>query len=255
MTITFAAQTGSQIFQSVSIPANSTISVYARAGTVSRFNIIPAGVAASPVFNLTSQWQRFSYSFAGTAPNFAIANVGTDAGTIDVAMPQAETGAFPTSYIPTTSVAVTRAQDVCQIPTNVSWYSAANYSLLAEFDTQNATAVVVGIASAFSDASYISASTWNVVGAVSGPLGVPAITVGSAINKECVSLAPSRLAISNNGGAVVSSGNGAPAQTAATRLSIGSSPWGLDNSMTGHMRHVAAWNRTLSDAEMQQATT
>jgi hypothetical protein len=137
----------------------------------------------------------------------------------------------------------------------VSWYGAANYSLLAEFDTLISSGNVCGIASAFGDASYLVSSNFSVIGASSTPSGNAIIVGGGAVNKQCASLAPARLAVGVNGAAIASGGNGAPAQTAATRLSIGSSPWALDTPMTGHMRRISYWPRTLSDAEMQQVTT
>ena len=45
---------------------------------------------------------------------------------------QLEAGAFPTSYIPTTSAVVTRAQDVASMPTG-AWFNAAASSLMAEY--------------------------------------------------------------------------------------------------------------------------
>jgi hypothetical protein len=139
------------------------------------------------------------------------------------------------------------------MPTNVSWYNAANYSLLMEHDNIASSHVLGGIASAFGDASYLAGSSFTVVGSTV-ITGNPTWTPG-AINKVIGSVAPARLAISSNGGAVTSGPNVSPAQTAATRLSIGSSPWGLDSSMTGHIRRVNYWNRALSDTEMQQVTT
>jgi hypothetical protein len=229
------------VTQGVTVTATAyTLSFYGT-GTITK-----SGAATGALVG-TGAGQRVSQTFTPTAGTLTCTVTGS------VTNAQIEAGAFATSWISSAGASATRAVDQCQITPLGAWYNAASYSLFAEFDTAAAAGVVAGIASAFGDASYLSASGWNVIGASGTPVG-PAITLGS-VNKQCASLAPARLAVSNNGSAVVSTANGAAAQTAATRLSIGMSPWGMDTLMNGHMRRIQYWNRTLSDAELQAVTT
>ncbi|HAJ90613.1 MAG TPA: hypothetical protein DCM27_06335, partial [Rhodospirillaceae bacterium] len=57
--------------------------------------------------------------------------IGTNGNIFKYALPQFEQGSFSTSYIPTTSSAVTRAADTLTIPTG-GWFSAASGGLYAE---------------------------------------------------------------------------------------------------------------------------
>ncbi|WP_338871736.1 hypothetical protein WBJ53_26165 [Spirosoma sp. SC4-14] len=51
---------------------------------------------------------------------------------IEICCPQLEQGAFPTSYIPTTSAAVTRGADVCSTPMS-NWWNPNQGTFLAEW--------------------------------------------------------------------------------------------------------------------------
>jgi hypothetical protein len=204
--------------------------------------------AATGVLAGTGAAQRVSQTFTPTAGTLTCTVTGS------VTNAQLEAQPYLTSYIPTTGAAATRAADALQYYPLPLGYNAATYSLFAEFDTVKVGGVVCGIANTFSDASYIANSGWVVSGASSAPVGIPAIAVG-AITRQCVSLSPTTLAISNNGGSPVTGGNGAPAQTAAVRLSVGSSPWSLDNSIVGHMRRIRYWPRALSNTELQAVTS
>ena len=105
---------------------------------------------------LTTAWQRFDFTYTSTAGNNFI-QLGVDlrdasqsaqlAQTIFAWGAQLETGSFPTSYIPTTTTALTRSADVCSITGSDfagMWQSATAATILLEADASAMTASTSG---------------------------------------------------------------------------------------------------------------
>jgi len=248
---------GGQIYQLVTIGIRTFMSVYARARSLNQFAIRFSDGTVSAALPLTAQWRRFVVAAPVTAANVAFTTVGADAGTMDLAMPQLEIGDFgPTSYIPTTSAAVTRAADVATMPTNVSWYNATTYSLMCEmFNLERTDPVSCGISlpSDFSNAAFFGSQYWQTAGVVTGSAGVLTL---NTVSKMCGTLntATKFIKVAVNG--QIGTGNALTTTPAAgSLLSIGSAPWDVSGQLGGHIRRINYWNRVLSDTEMQQVTT
>jgi hypothetical protein len=237
--------------------------------------IVNPVVAVTPLMN---GWYRLRYTFttpsAGTTANVYLgpcitvsssgdnrSYVGVVGQGIYVWGVQFETGAFATSYIPTTAAAVTRAADRCQMPT-VAWFTnTLAFSVAADAMVPNvgaATLVQLDDGSSSNRALLASAvttgaiqyfesngvTTANSVGAGTPPLGVPF--------KTALATTAGRHSYVLNGSTVFSSGNAA-APPPITTLRIGNAVYPTEGSF--YLRRMRYWPRALSDSEIQVVTT
>ena len=180
---------------------------------------------------------------------------------------QVEQGSFPTSYIGTTSAAVTRAQDSCAIPpANMSpWFASPGGSWFAEFvDLTNAVSVLSGTTRVIgepvaSNGHTPITDTGSGIGTFDGIafFQTANVAIAGGVNKGAATWAPGRASICLNGGAVASAATQtqgfATFSTTGVRFLIVAAS-SVDN-MTGYIRRVSYWPRALSDTEMQQVTT
>lgn len=220
-------------------------------------NLSADGVTFTPIA-VTAAWQRFQVTqslVAGVINSFF--RIDTNGDAIDVWGAQYETAAFASSYIPTTTVAVTRNADV------LTYASAGN---------------VLGV----TGTSYVEA-TWANAGAVSGPDiidtfpsaiqlnisggGVISLydgtsrSVGPVVSNA--QLSPQKLSSKWDG--VANSCNGAASGVLGTpqawvtpvlgaTLYIGNRQ-GTTNSLFGTIRNVRIFSLQLPDSVLQSMTT
>ncbi len=192
---------------------------------------------------------------------------------------QLEAGAFPTSYIPTTTAAVTRsadvstsaaatrAADVCtlNLPSLVgshgeSLWNGTEGTLLVRGDVNalSGNRPLLSLNNTVNDRStlYID-SSGNVCadfltsGAFQAQLrpGTVSAQTGFAVG---VAWAVNDFAAVRNGGSPVSDNSGTPPVT--TTMGIGVD-WSSSVFWNGHIRQVLLFNRRLSNADMQALTT
>ncbi len=213
---------------------------------------------------VTDAWQRFSVTSAtaNTAPNGQIllfSTLGSDA-TADIVVwgAQLEAGAFSTSYIPTSNIAVTRNADVATMTgTNFSsWFNASEGAFVASFDTYSPTtqkyigAVSAGgtIANSFLF-TILSGSTDNYV--LSGGVQQARLLTGTIAANTLAKLgfryANADFAIAANGGGLQTQLSGS-LPVGMDRLNIGSSA-GNGVQLNGHMAKLF-WYSKLTNAEL-----
>jgi hypothetical protein len=181
--------------------------------------------------------------------------------TLRIAAPQLEQGAFPTSYIPTTTAAVTRSADSAVVTPISSFYNASEGTLFAEglpnAANTGTSAHLLSIGS--SGAEYLSliritsggtARAWAAVaGTLVADLGTTAF---SATGKLAFAAKQDDFAFSFNGGTVATDTSGT--MPSADRLRIGTRADAGAN-INGHIRKIAYWPKRLTNTLLQQLTT
>jgi len=113
--------------------------------------------------SLASQRSSVTHTFNNGSTNFALGiyEVAYTSGnainlTLRIAAPQLEQGAFPTSYIPTTSAAVTRSADSAVVTPISSFYNQSEGTLFAEASRTHVAKVVSFLLMLKSDESPVA---------------------------------------------------------------------------------------------------
>ena len=265
-----AASTGSVVYQTLAITATAyTFSVWLK-GSVGGEQTYLLATQNTAVYyrqrvTLTTSWQRFTLTTSTLTGSTWLFFIGTDmrdasqtatpAQTIYAWGAQVEQGAFPTSAIVTTSVAVTRAADLA----SMSFTPTAPGTYVAKFIPSGAAASLPVIISgnAGSPVMAIGADSRLVASIRSGASvfsGVAPAMTFNAVNKAAFGWLTGASKAAVNGtllgaNAVVLSVSGTSLQLGSDGVTPG------NNAINGTMQTVQGWSRQLSDTEMQQVTT
>ena len=235
-------------------------------------SIIVANQSTNIATSLTSTLRRFSFSVASTNASTAFVHpyfvcfIGVGAVvdfTIRIGAPQLEQKAFATSYIPTSTAAVTRNADALRCSALGAWFLQSAGSLVArarsnsgvgarvlmEFGTSGANLDRYGLLVAATSAIQASGVTGGVA---NNATTANAITTGSNFVAAGAYDASGKAAVLN-GGSVAVSATGIPL-SAYSIFDIGRATWG-GAYFNGVIQMVAYYPRRLSDAELQSITT
>ena len=247
-----------------------TFSVYVRvtSGTQSlSLQLKNAGsdtLIQSVSFTATTTWQRISVSgtTAGATTGARIEivgpTVGAPAGTVFWGA-QLEAGAFPTSYIPTTTAAVTRAADVASISGSAfsGWYLSLGGTVYSDVSSLSASSGQRSLT--FSDGS-IANQAW-IRNGLPGTAALEVYTSSSFVANVATVIGAAKsagvignndFAASINGGAVVVDTSGAIA--AYTQINIGSNYNGSGSHLSGTIRRLVYWGQRLPNSTLQAIT-
>jgi len=274
-TYTRATETGSFAFLRHVVSGDAsqalTFSVYIRAATSLTTQMVISNLTVTTLkseeLSVTTVWQRFSFSIAASAltdtGSIGVGFVGGSAGDQLILWgAQLEAGLSPSSYIPTTSAAVTRTADSVSMTSTAftDWHSAAQGTLYVEA-TAAATGATRGLAS-LNDGSgsnvtqlFLTSSdaprleVYN--GATQANLTASAVTPTTAF-KVAGAYKANDFALCSNGGAVGTDTSGAV--PTVTQLSIGAIN-GATSPLNGHIRRITYWPTRLANAELQAITT
>jgi hypothetical protein len=178
---------------------------------------------------------------------------------------QLEAGAFATSYIPTTTTALTRSADVASMTgTNFSsWYSASEgtiygQSVLARQPaaTANILAISDGTADNFIDLRYrttgtVGAQVFTLAAVQVNNTTGPTATANLLI-KDCFAFAANNAAESINGlTPIIDSSISVPT---VNRMFIGANPNGNASFLNGYIQRITYYPARLVNAQLQALT-
>jgi hypothetical protein len=249
--------------------SNGTISTsaaaYGTGAAVDSANITSAGngwyrVDVTGAVSALTSYGMFVYVYnASGAASFA----GDGTSGLYIWGAQLEAGAFPTSYIPTTSAAATRAADSAVVTPISSFYNQVEGTLFSEsriyadatsivtvqFDTNTGTIsdnrIFLG--------AEVSSSATLAASRVNGTAEFDVIAnLAAGVHKVSAAFAPNNFAVSLNGGNVTTDSEGTlPTGVSHMRLgSVGPSAFN-----TCHIRKLAYWPKRLSNTLLEQLTT
>jgi hypothetical protein len=229
-----------------------------------------ANAALAPVSGSLANQRVTAIATAGTgvtSTSVALAMTFTGAGDITLrhGAPQFEVGPFATSPIlpPVSSpAAVTRQADLATMPVG-SWFNATNMTLAADAMLPATSTPQQGLM-LIDDGSVTNRITFRYAGG-GPPVSIAAVVAsattynigtGSVIAgtpfKTAAAINPSGASISFNGATPASSAGATPSGLTTFHLGQNATNSGLAN---GYLRRLRYWPRTLSNAELQVATS
>ena len=245
-----------------------TLSLYARpvtAGTLNKLRLACFDSVSQQNSNdltLVAGWQRISFTFASVGTGLATINIrnelaAANANDIYIWGAQLEVGAFPTSYIPTTTSSRTRAADNAQITgTNFSsWYRqdegtfcSDSLILRSQIKTQIVWSADGGTFSTSlrqpqGTANQFRAVVNNVFTASTGAN----LTDGATRAAVAYSGVQGRLQVGIAGADVTGAGT-----SDAITLSIGSAGGGTQ--LNGYIHRLTYWPKRLPNAQLRTLT-
>jgi hypothetical protein len=208
-------------------------------------------------------WTRLTVTFVAantTATGRMQIRNATDnlANSIYIWGAQLEAGSFATSYIPTTTTALTRAADVASVNTLSPWFNSVEGTVYAEVALPGLSATANQNALQFSDGTSSNRiALYRQSSALSTALSFGATINGSswtttAIRKIALGNKSGDSALADSG-AIAGTGVGTTVQN-VNQLRLGSNHDGTGGFTNGYLRRITYYPRRLSNAELQAIT-
>jgi hypothetical protein len=177
---------------------------------------------------------------------------------------QIEAGAFPTSYIPTTTTALTRSADVASVNTLSPWYNASTGTIYAEFLRNTTPAastfpqfVNIDDGTVNNRLAVLTGSSRTLRGQVAIAGVFTTLTTANTYTEGVVSKlalgyqALNHAAVGNGGTAATDTTVNVP--SGLTTMRLGDQAGGAGN-LNGYLRRIVYYPRRLTDLELRQIT-
>lgn len=263
------------------INGTMTVSAYLRPGLRSKLNYVVYNAvgfsAGSSILDIASGtpvgngWYRVSWTFTPTSatggwveiwPADSSGNInyaGSGQAAFDLWGVQLEAGSFPTSYIPTTTTAVTRQADnaVMTGANFSSWYNQGEGTICVEsqWGGEQPDGAVIAIEGASYNRIRLRETPSSTEGIVQGTgVNFIASSASGSKRKSTFSLKNSDLALTANGSTPVTN-SGPSTLPIVTYLAIGSSPAdGTVFKWNGAIRRITYYPKRLPNYQLQILT-
>ena len=237
--------------------STQTVTVTAAARTLSFYGtgtVVLSGAAIATVTGTGAYPTRTTLTFTPTAGSLTLTVTGS------VTQAQLEVGSSPTSYIPTTTAALTRSADVCSITGGdfTGFWNQSEGTLFASGITQGYLAMASSGANANQIAIFRNPSPLYmrfdvaVGGAYGAQIAGPTIT-GASFNKIAGSYALNDVRAAFNG-ALGTQDTTVTIPSNLTTLNIGSQSLGVAPH-NGHVARIQYFRKLLPNAKLQSLTT
>ena len=243
--------------------------------------VIGGSPASSSITNVGNGYYRISMSVVAVGTGTASARLqlmsgvnntfaGNGTSGVYVWGAQVEAGAFPTSYIPTTTTALTRAADVASVNTLSPWYNSVEGTLYGEFAvagyaptssfsipavlSDNTNNNVISVANTNTGANLYSYGEINTGGvSQAGFYGASGLSFGvGSVRKSAIAYAANNFAFTTQGAAVQTDTSGTV--PTVSRLYVGVGATGGSLFLNGYLRRVSYYPTRLSNAQLQAIT-
>jgi hypothetical protein len=274
-TFTIWAKAGTLSSVSPTLPASAFTSIL-----VTRFDLTSGTVATTPagttctISSFPNGWYRCSMSATATVTAsgscaIRIANSssstyqGDGTGTILIWGAQLEAGAFPTSYIPTTTATVTRAADVASITGSAfsSWYRQDEGTVFTEYrdpgvSGTNRTPFAISDGTSGNRIQFFVNGTTTVnnrhiVAGVGNNPGNLSAALNSR-NRHAISAAVGSCNAASNG--TLATGSSPAAMPVVNRLNIGINGDGSGDYLNAPIARITFWPTRLPNSTLQSIT-
>lgn len=239
-----------------------------RNSSLANIQQLDSAVLAPTTANLSTQRNTISSTAtqATTAYVTLQLNSGTPTGAFDITLriglPQLELGAFATSVIPTSTVAVTRSADVASMTgTNFSsWYNQTEGSFVvnASVISNSGSRVFmdVGPNSVFGTTAYVVQGATSVALApATAPVNMTSsVNTTSLSNKAAIGIAANNAIIAVNG-SLGTVDNSCAMPASATQLVLGHAIWASNGTqLDGWLQRISYYPTRLPNATLQALT-